>query len=234
VTHLPGSTALALADARNHDADLVSYSPEQELHTWWERAMIPYVFDRLVRHFPYGRMNDPYARPAANGQYILIKRNEYFAIGGHKAVRGEVLEDVAMARLARTAGCKIYFAPGEDIARTRMYRSFRQMREGWRKNLYLLVGGTPDDAIVELILVFPASLLLCALGLVDWHFGFVGVLAVLGDHLRFRRVVKAQRLSFSSILYCLPARLLYSAALLSSALAYAQGRVVWKGREYPV
>jgi len=40
--HLPGSTARALADAAATGAGLVSYSPEQEMHTWWERALIPF------------------------------------------------------------------------------------------------------------------------------------------------------------------------------------------------
>src|SRR5713101_4883140 len=45
--HLPGSTARALAEARTFGADLISYSPGQEMHTWWERALIPFVFCRL-------------------------------------------------------------------------------------------------------------------------------------------------------------------------------------------
>ena len=51
--HLPGSTAHALADAAATGAGLVSYSPEQEMHTWWERALIPFIYTRLARNFSY-------------------------------------------------------------------------------------------------------------------------------------------------------------------------------------
>src|ERR1700676_5123629 len=57
--HLPGSTGRALADAAATGAGLVSYSPEQETRTWWERALIPLVYTRLARRFSYDAVNDP-------------------------------------------------------------------------------------------------------------------------------------------------------------------------------
>lgn len=234
VTHLLGSAARALADTAKHGADLVSYSPEQELRAWWERAMIPFVFCRLAHHFPYGRLQGPYSPPAANGQYILVRREAYFALGGHQAVCGEVLEDVAMARCARRTGSKIYFARGEGIARTRMYRSFGQMWEGWQKNLYQLVGGTPRGVWRELAAVFPWSLLLLALGWMHWYFGALGIAFLVGEHRHYARELRVNHFRRSGILYYLPAVFLYSAALWVSARKHVAGRIVWKGREYAV
>ncbi len=117
--HLTGSTARALADAAASGAGLVSYSPEQETRTWWERALIPFVYTRLAQKFSYDAVNDP-ASPAAaaNGQYLLIRREDYARIGGHAAVAGEVLEDVALARLAKQHGIRLHFASGSrDHAR---------------------------------------------------------------------------------------------------------------------
>ena len=79
---------------------------------------------------------------AASGQYLLIRREDYERIGGHAAVAGEVLEDVALARLAKQAGVRLYFASGNGIMRVRMYRTFGAMWQGWTKNLYPLIGGT--------------------------------------------------------------------------------------------
>src|SRR3979490_1830628 len=111
--HLPGSTSRALADAAATGAGLVSYSPEQEMHTWWERTLIPFVYTRLAQKFSYDAVNDPNSlAAAANGQYLLIRREDYARIGGHAAVAGEVLEDVALARLAKQAGGRPPFAPG--------------------------------------------------------------------------------------------------------------------------
>ena len=70
----------------------------------------------------------------------MIRRDAYDAIGGHASVAGEVLEDVALAKRAKAAGYRIWFGPGKGIVRTRMYRSFDAMWEGWKKNLYLAAG----------------------------------------------------------------------------------------------
>lgn len=234
VTHLPGSTARALADAERHTADLVSYSPDQEMPTWWERAMIPFVYTRLSRHFPYGHVDDPCSPPAANGQYLMVRREAYFSFGGHQSIAGEVLEDVAMARHARSAGVKIYFARGEGIARTRMYRSFGQMWQGWQKNLYPLVGGSPMAMFRELGEVFPWELVLLALSGISWLFALTGLLFFAGKHTAYAARLRENRYPFWCILYYLPAAFLYTGSLVASADAHGRGRVVWKGRDYPV
>src|SRR5579863_3077483 len=141
--HLPGSTAHALADAAEYGAGLVSYSPEQETHTWWEKALIPFVYTRLGHKYSYAEVNHPDSpAAAASGQYLLIRRENYVRIGGHAAVAGEVLEDVALARLAKQAGIRLHFASGHGIMRVRMYRTFDAMWQGWTKNLYPLIAGT--------------------------------------------------------------------------------------------
>ena len=137
--HVPGSLARALAEAEQHGVDMLSYSPEQIAVTFWEMAVLPVVFAELAREYPPKRVSDP-ASPiaAANGQYILIRREAYEAVGGHRAIADSLLEDVALARRVKGAGLKIRFRYAADAVRTRMYRSFRQLREGWTKNLALL------------------------------------------------------------------------------------------------
>ncbi len=123
--HMPGSLSTALQMADQHRAALVSFSPEQQMDTFWERALMPIVFCRLERRFSFDRVNDPdLPDAAANGQYLLIRRDAYDAVGGHAAVRGLALEDLALARLVKSAGYRIWFGPGQGIARTRMYSLF--------------------------------------------------------------------------------------------------------------
>src|SRR3984885_16105581 len=103
--HMPGSTRRALADAGHHNPVLVSYSPEQELGSFWERVLVPFVYCRLSAHFSFARVNRPDTKDAAaNGQYLMILRDVYAAVGGHSAIRGEILEDVALARRVKKAG----------------------------------------------------------------------------------------------------------------------------------
>ncbi len=236
--HLPGSTARALADAAASGAALVSYSPEQETRAWWERAMIPFVYGRLAQHFSYADVNDPGSpAAAANGQYFLIRRDAYEAIGGHRSVAAEVLEDVALARRAKQAGQRLHFESGQGIARVRMYRSFAQMWEGWMKNLYPLIGGSAAAVGRELLVVVPwASLAVLAFGLAlqNWVLVLLGMAALMLRHAVYAGVLYRNHFPISRIVYYVPAVVLYSSALLASAWRYACGTVVWKGREYPV
>jgi len=234
--HLPGSTARALAEDNSRGADLVSYSPGQEMHTWWERALIPFVFCRLSQLYSYEAINDPDSpAAAANGQYLLIRRNVYEQIGGHAAVRDEVLEDVALARLAKSAGFRLHFAPGDQICRVRMYSSFQAMWEGWSKNLLPLVSWSGQRVTRELLSVMPWIPLLCLL-LTPWHIvlGALGLLLLAGRPASYAALLRKNRFPLDSVLYYLVGVALYCAALLASDWGYARGKIAWKGREYPV
>src|SRR6202035_848714 len=100
--HIPRSLARALAEAQDNNAELLSYSPEQIAVTFWEMATLPIVFAELARQYSPSKVSDP-ASPiaAANGQYILIRRDTYDAVGGHAAIAGNILEDVALARAVK-------------------------------------------------------------------------------------------------------------------------------------
>src|SRR5271167_1731265 len=139
--HAPDSAKQALAIARSERASLVSYAPEQVMETWYEKALIPYIYCRLSQFFTYSDVNNP-GNPAAaaNGQFLLIRRETYDAIGGHASIAGEILEDVALAKRVKETGCRIWFGSGQGVVRVRMYRSFGAMWQGWKKNLYQLIG----------------------------------------------------------------------------------------------
>ena len=234
--HLEDSAARALELARESGAALISFSPEQVTKTWWEMALIPYIYCRLAAKFPYDEVNDrnlPAA--AANGQYLMIRREAYDAIGGHEGVASEILEDVALARRAKAAGFRLRFSSGKGIVRVRMYRTFRAMWEGWRKNLFLLIGGSSIAVRSELMTTVPwiPSLLLVA-GF-WWHLlALVGIALLLGRHLAYAAVLARNQFPMSRIFFYVPAILLYVGLLVASYRSHMRGRVEWKGREYAV
>jgi glycosyltransferase involved in cell wall biosynthesis len=234
--HLPGSTQMALKCATETGAELVSFSPEQETKTWWERALIPFVFTRLSERFRFRLINDPSSpAAAANGQYILIGRETYQAIGGHQAVRGEVLEDVALANRAKSARNRIYFGQGIGIVRARMYNTFSAMWQGWVKNLYPLMAGSSKAAAWEIVTVSPIiPLVMIILGVLNWVFLAAGLTLLTGRHIRYALALRANQKDYQGIQYYVPAVFLYCAALIASWRRYSQGSVMWKGREYPV
>jgi glycosyltransferase involved in cell wall biosynthesis len=232
--HLPGSTARALEKARETGAALVSFSPEQLTERWYERALIPFVYCRLANLYSYEAVNDEKSGAAAsNGQYLMMRRNVYEAIGGHGSVAGEVLEDVALARIVKRAGHRLWFGTGKSVVRVRMYRSFAAMWEGWKKNLYRLIGGTPRAALSELDSAVPwmvALVLLIGIKL-PWAL-LLGVFLLLARQLSYGAQLARNHYPFSFIVYYVPAMVLYAGVLWASYRSHMAGRVVWKGREY--
>src|SRR2546429_6122726 len=105
--HELNSASRALQVAQEHNAALVSFSPEQITETWYEKALIPFIYLRLAKRFSYENVNDPSSTAAAaNGQFLMMRRDVYDAIGGHSTVAGEGLEDVALPMPVTGAGLR--------------------------------------------------------------------------------------------------------------------------------
>lgn len=236
---LAGAARRALEDARDFDAALVSYSPEQVTNTFFERALIPFIYCRLAYKFSFAAVNNP-TRPeaAANGQFILIRREAYEKIDGHRAVAAEVLEDVALARRLKQSGFNLHFASGQGIARTRMYRTFPALWQGWTKNLYALLGGTAVGAAREIAITFPwlfLGLLIAGIGISGRIGGDLLIAAAVAfalGHLWYARELKANRYSADFIIYYELAAVLYVCLIIVSAWKYRRGKISWKGRQY--
>jgi glycosyltransferase involved in cell wall biosynthesis len=233
---LPGGVARALEIASENGAALVSFSPEQVTESWYEKSLIPFVYCRLAKRVSFAEVNDPAAHAAAaNGQFLMIRRDAYDAIGGHAGVAGNVLEDVALARNAKVAGYRIWFGAGNDIVRARMYRSFGAMWEGWKKNLYLLAGGNPPAVFRELFSAVPwIPFLLIAVGLGMPFALMAGVVLLLVRQEGYGMDLKRNQFRGALILYYVPAVLLYAGVLWASYRAHVKGKVQWKGREISV
>jgi glycosyltransferase involved in cell wall biosynthesis len=249
--HLPGSLARALAEAKEHGVDMLSYSPEQIAITFWEKAVLPVVFAELASQYPPELVSDP-ASPiaAANGQYILIRRQVYEAVGGHRAIADNLLEDVALARAVKGVGGKLRFRYGSDAVRTRMYRNFRQLREGWTKNLALLFP-TPGWlaaksllrwALAWGLLLYPVALLLLAVtrgsgifrwfpDVFPWRIVWFGLVCLTFNWL-YRRVRRANFDLTMEFLGTWCGYPMFVYLLLRSKDAHTWGSVSWKGRAY--
>jgi hypothetical protein len=240
--HGPDSADKALAIASQESAVLVSFSPEQIMETWFEKSLIPYVYCRLGSKFSFNDVNDP-AKPAAaaNGQFLLIRKDVYRAVGGHASVASDVLEDVAFAKRVKGAGYRIWFGSGKGIVRVRMYRSFAAMWEGWKKNLYPLMGGHAAEVARECLrAVMPIfALVLAAFSMTVIAESYAATLAVLlvGVPLIFAAdysELKRNQFPPSLACYGIPGRLLFAAVLCASYASHRRGKLAWKGREYPV
>jgi cellulose synthase/poly-beta-1,6-N-acetylglucosamine synthase-like glycosyltransferase len=137
--HEPGDLSRSVHEAEKYDARLLSYSPRQIVTGFWQRAVMPLIFSELASVYPPKQVSDPANRlAAANGQFLLVERDAYFSVGGHRAVGQDMLEDVALARAIKRAKYGIRFRYAPEALATRMYRTLPDMIEGWTKNLALL------------------------------------------------------------------------------------------------
>jgi glycosyltransferase involved in cell wall biosynthesis len=235
--HLPGSLARSLEEARRHGAALLSYSPEQIVTGFWQKAVMPVIFAELAASFRPAQVSDPKSSSAAaNGQYILVTREAYDAVGGHAVIARSLLEDVALARAVKQSGRRIFFRYGGDAVQTRMYRTFAQLREGWTKNLALLFPSALRLAalrLIEFVLIL-ASITISFTTALRGHPQSAIVAAGLALVLYAVLLARIRRAHFSwdanfLALLGLP---LFSYLLLRSKRVHANGNVDWKGRTY--
>jgi len=238
--HKPGALEWALNRAREAEACLVSVSPDQTMLTWPEKALLPVVYCFLARRFPYDEVSHPSSPvAAANGQFLLIERAAYEAVGSHEAIRGEILEDVALARLVKKSGRKIDFSRAEGVVETRMYRKFGEAWQGWTKNLFLLLGRSWTETFAELVEVAALDilpLLVAAMGVIyrtfDWWF-WLGVALLVWRHMLHWSRLRLNRYPVSTIFYYELGCFLFAALLLKSWLQWVRGNgVEWKERTY--
>lgn len=235
--HSPDSIATGLREATQLDAALLSYSPRQEVHSLAERALMPLIFAELAATFRPKEVSDPSSpAAAANGQYLLVRRDAYEGLGGHAAVAEAILEDVELARRVKSAGYRLQFRYSDTLS-TRMYRTFPQLWEGWTKNLALLFPNTRGLALrrgLEFLVIVAASVAFLVSVFVDHNVAGAllnGAIVVSAIYFFFRRIRRAHFdwLSNAISMFGLP---LFTVLLLRSYICHKRGSVQWKGRRY--
>ena len=246
--HLEGSLAAAVAEAEQHKADLLSYSPEQILTGFRQQLLMPVIFGELALKYSPRRVSDP-ALPdaAANGQYLLARAAVHRKIGGFGSVATDLLEDVALARRYKSQGHTIRFRLGRGLVRTRMYSTWDELRLGWTKNLALLFPNARELAkrrvaefnrlLFSLVLTPFWTLFYFSRGGTpgDWFLPTVISLfwlITLGNLAIFYIRVSRAHFPFVPTLFSIFGLRSFGRLLRESAKAHEEGTVTWRGRAY--
>ena len=237
--HSPGNLSRAIHEAEKYHAALLSYSPRQIVTGFWQRVLMPLVFSELASVYPPRQVSDP-ASPlaAANGQFLLVERDAYFSVGGHRAVGREVLEDVALARAIKRARLGLRFRYAPEALATRMYRTLSEMIEGWTKNLALLFPSPILLAlwrVLDLLLFFGLPIVALALAHAARPMWQPAVVWILWLRTLFRFYSRVARSHFpaADIAFSILGVPLFVWLLLRSTLhTRLRKSVAWKGRTY--
>ena len=231
----------ALASAAGEHGGLVSVQPWHRLERAYERLsahvnLVAVLGAGTGTSAPTGR--SWWRAPAAFGPAMAVRRRDYLAMGGHGAVRGDVAEDLALARIAAAHGLPVSTWTGGTAFRFRMYPGgVRQLVEGWSKNLATGAVATPPLRLVALVAWITASLQAAWLGgtaLVP--LSWAGLLAYAA--FAVQAAVLLRRVGGFGLVTALafPVPLLAFLALFvrSAVLTAVRRQVGWRGRTIPV
>jgi chlorobactene glucosyltransferase len=149
--HAPVALASAIYDAVERGADLFTFAPCIVLAGPGERLIMPIVFLGISTFYHPIFVNNPRNPTAiANGQYILVRRPVYDAVGGIDSVRDAIGEDLEFGKLVKRSGYRLWLTNGQDLMRVRMYQNFAEVWEGWRKNVLLSMRKQPVMGVMQL------------------------------------------------------------------------------------
>lgn len=244
--HGPTLLSRSVGAMRARGADLFSVAGHQDADTSWEKVLQPFVFSILLSRYGGMEAMSRSTKPLdkiANGQFIMMSRRTYDAIGGHEAVKDHVAEDLRLAQTVTARGMHVHMLLARDEMRTRMYTSLGEIRRGWGKNIY--AGGRdtmPLNAVTARIFpwIFPLPALVPLLPLLLLALGLGGALGE--GALVFGLIAAPVTLLFYAGVYAYARlnplwALLYPLAAVTfswicAEAAWRGSKVEWKGRGY--
>lgn len=233
IVHSPATIPSLLDIAESGGYDLVSFMVKLHCRGWAEKMLIPaFVFFFFKLYPPAWISSSRRATAGAAGGCLLIRPQALARAGGMEAIRGEIIDDCALARAVKRSGGKLWLGLTDASASIRPYGSFAEIGRMISRSAFnqlhhstlLLLGAVVGMAVTYLL---PPALLLSrhlapiALGALAWAFMCAAYLPLV----RFYRLNPMWT-------FTLPlAALFYTGATLHSAVKFWLGRGgQWKGR----
>jgi Glycosyl transferase family 2 len=223
--HRPGSLRAAVAELVARGADVLTALPFHESKSWWEAVMGPFHLLLLAVTRPFAAPKP--RRVFAIGQYLMFTRTGYDRIGGHYAVREDIVEDLPLANTALKAKLNYVVFLGKPLFNVRMYRSLKEFFAGWRRNFRAgFAYGHPAQSIEVTAMI---AAICCILSPSPLHLA-MGILVALVMASRQRQL---GRFSIWGALIPFFALLLFIGITIAAVLDNAcKHPIQWKGRAY--
>ncbi len=233
IVHGPNAVAELVARAEAYDLDMVSLMVKLRCRSLAETLLIPaFVFFFFMLYPPNWVAQRKSRTAAAAGGCILIRPSALDRIGGIASIRGEIIDDCALARAVKRVGGGVWLGVTNDTVSIRDYTTFAEIRSMISRTAFaqlhhsalLLIATILGMAVIYLappLLLLTRHPLAAVFGLAAWALMSIAY----SPTLRFygRSIVWAPLLPLVALFYI--------SATIDSALSYWSGRGgVWKGR----
>jgi len=206
--------------------DFVSPYPRQIAQSFGERLIQPLLQWSWLTTVPlrFAEGSRQKSMAVANGQFFVVRRTALDSIGGYESVKHAIIDDVFLARALMENGSTGTVINGSDIAQTRMYASWNEIKAGYGKSLNKAFGSF-SGAVFVVAFLFASSIAPLILGLLGNPYGWLGFAAIVGT--RVLSAIKSRGRVVDSVLHPI------SILALIYLIAYSfimRGKVQWKGR----
>lgn len=234
----PTALTAAVQTMIDKDLGLLTMMPGTRFGSFWERCVQPVIFGFIASLTRFKKVNDSQSKKAMGfGAFLMFRREEYFRVGGHEAVKNQILEDINLARLAKLHKVRLLVAQAKELFRLRMYHSFGEIWRGWSKNFFLAMRKSIPRAlfhifVAQCFLVTPYFVLLGNI-LVDMNIFWIGVSLVGLGMILFAGAVLCLVLELSPLnVFLFPLGSIIMGAIMINSMAkiLVKGKVEWRGR----
>lgn len=239
IAHDPGSLTSLVAAACSQRLDMVSQMAVLRAETFWERLIVPAFVYFFAMLYPFRWSNRQRSKvAAAAGGCSLVRREALAAGGGLAAIRGAVIDDVAVARIIKKAGGRTWLGLAEQVHSRRPYPKLADLWNMVARTAYTQLRHSPLlllGTVLGLGLVFVVPPLAAIVGLAtgDLRAGLLGTLTWLIMTATYLPMIRYYRQPLVSTLLLPGVATLYLAMTVDSARRTRAGRgASWKGRTY--
>lgn len=150
--------------------DLLSVFPAPVCKSLWELAVTPFTRALFFCSIDAGALRLPKnPKVLINGQCLLVRRSFYDFVGGHAGIVKNLMEDVALSRVAERHRAKAAVVRADKLAFARMYPQFLELLRGLARNSFRLLETRPEARTRPVLASILAAAWLPALGFLAWE-----------------------------------------------------------------
>ena len=240
ILHMPGCFATVNNLMQEEAYDFISLLPFLENHSFWENVNMPIYFFGVAKLLATPGLEDPDSPNAlASGALMFISARVFRDIGGFHGVKGEMLDDVGLARLLKKQRYRVGFRIAPECLRVRLFKNSHDAFWGTTKNILVAVEGHPWLAIPLIILGVLQNwtpLFAVALGVLNSNglLLLVGVTTYAIQYLSFFSVRRLMGFRPLKLLFFPLAAIVSSCCILRALSYHFKGAIYWRGREIKV